>query len=375
MVLFNYISLDAFQAFTSSWLGAYMKKKSSNANALDTLQNQTRPEFIAFVENNKLSVRESDVLAALLARITSNDDMGEALKLSPNTVSNHLKSIYSKTATLNKTELMCFFAECCLNHLDVVKRFSKVPCVLFVDDEPDILEIFQTGLSKHGLHVDIANSAESALEIFKRNHHDIIISDVRMPKKSGMDLLRNIKVDIGANPLFIFITGYPDFTLEDCMAEGAADFVSKPCSVDDLYNSIIFNYIESNEDKARYIGARADHFEQLSYKFLRKLDLDNTALGHGGMFIPSKTAVLSSSIEKLIGAKIKYPWQSNDGSKKLVISGEICWTRTETNDNGPAGIGVKFVLLSPEDQQALYSNVRKNEIVAFIPRGNSHLKP
>ena len=348
-----------------------MKKISQNYTALDTLQNQTRPEFIAFVETNNLSVRESDVLAALLARITSNEEIAEVLELSPNTVSNHLKSIYSKTQTLNKTELMCFFANCCLNHLDVAKRFSKVPRVLVVDDEVDILDIFQEGLSHHGLEVDTASCGESALEIFKQNHHDIIISDVRMPVKSGMDLLRNIKIDIGANPLFIFITGYPDFSLEDCMAEGAADFVEKPCSVDDLYNSIIFNYIESSQEKARYIGARADHFEQLSYKILRKLDLDNAAIGHGGMFIPSKTPTLGSSLDKLIGTKIKFPWQLSDSAKTLQIMGEICWIRTEANDNGPAGIGIKFVLLSPEDQETLYSTVRKNEIVAFIPRGKT----
>ena len=124
--------------------------KSRPKDVMDILKNQTRPEFVYFADNNQLSARESDVLAALLARVTSNEDIAEMLELSPNTVSNHLKSIYSKTETLNKTELMSFFANCCLNHLDKAKRYSKIPRVLIVDDEEDIIDLFQEGLSRHG---------------------------------------------------------------------------------------------------------------------------------------------------------------------------------------------------------------------------------
>jgi DNA-binding NarL/FixJ family response regulator/Tfp pilus assembly protein PilZ len=344
--------------------------KSRPKDVMDILKNQTRPEFVYFADNNQLSARESDVLAALLARVTSNEDIAEMLELSPNTVSNHLKSIYSKTETLNKTELMSFFANCCLNHLDKAKRYSKIPRVLIVDDEEDIIDLFQEGLSRHGLKVEVAGDGETALKLFEQNHHDVIISDIRMPVKSGMDLLRNIKIDIGANPLFIFITGFPDFTVEDCMAEGAADFVTKPCTVDDLYDRIVFNYIESSEEKARYLGIRADHFEQLSYKILRKFDLSQAMLGHGGMFIPAKSGDLNGSMEKLVGTKIKFSWQIDQSSKKLSIMGEVCWIRVNENDNGPAGLGLKFVLLSPEDERILHDHVRRQGIIAFIPRGN-----
>jgi DNA-binding NarL/FixJ family response regulator/Tfp pilus assembly protein PilZ len=345
-----------------------MSKPLSN-EAVIVLKNKSRPEFMSFVQKNLLSARESDVLASLLARIISNDEIASLLDLSPNTVSNHLKSIYAKTSTLNKTELMCFFAQFCLNHLDLAKRYAKVPRVLIIDDEEDITELLHEGLSAYGLKVESTTDAAEGLKLYEKNRHDVIVSDINMPNKSGLDLIRNVKIDMGANPLFIFITGHADFTKEQCMGEGAADFVTKPCKIEDLYQRIVFNYIESAEEKGRYIGVDPKHFEQLSYKILRKFDLSHAQLGHGGMFIPAKENELNLAIEKMVGTKVKFTHQIDGDTNKLSIMGEISWLRSKDCEEGPAGIGLRYILMSNEDQLILDEWVRRNGVIAFIPLG------
>lgn len=343
----------------------------SSKEFIAALRNQTRPEFLQFTKRNKLSAREADVLAALINRLISNDEIGDAMGLSPNTVSNHLKNIYAKTKTNNKTELMCYFADFCLNHLDKAKRYAKVPKILIVDDEPDICTLVSAALDDHELQIETANDVHSALEIYKSFNPDIVISDIKMPGLTGIDFIRKIKLEMKTNPLFFFITGYSEFTKEQCMAEGACDFIVKPFDFESLYKRIMENYIESADEKARYMGIDQTHFEQLSYRILRKFDTEKAEVGFGGVFLPAKQS-LNKSVEKLMGAAIKFPIEVDD--QKIDVLGEVSWVRPEDSSSLQAGIGVKFTLLSDKDKNFLVNFARENNAVAFIPLGttNSH---
>lgn len=106
--------------------------------------------------------------------------------------------------------------------------------ILLIDDEPTILEVIQLGLSMKGCHVETAASGHQALEILKENHFEVILIDLKMPKMSGMDLLRRIKeLDIGSK-VFI-LTGYiSDDTFQEAIDEGAAGYIIKPSSADQI---------------------------------------------------------------------------------------------------------------------------------------------
>ena len=64
--------------------------------------------------------------------------------------------------------------------------------LLLVDNEVDITSVFKAGLERYGYEVDIFNDPEQALMLYKPNHYDAIILDVRMVGMTGFELAREI---------------------------------------------------------------------------------------------------------------------------------------------------------------------------------------
>ena len=67
---------------------------------------------------------------------------------------------------------------------------TRVRKVLIADDEPDILEILKYNLSNEGYEVFTAKDGDEALEKARRTQPDLIVLDVMMPKKTGVELLK-----------------------------------------------------------------------------------------------------------------------------------------------------------------------------------------
>ena len=65
--------------------------------------------------------------------------------------------------------------------------------VLVVDDEKNILKVVSLTLRKNNYHVDTASSTEEAIEKFNNNSYSLIITDIKLPGKTGIDLLEYVK--------------------------------------------------------------------------------------------------------------------------------------------------------------------------------------
>ena len=105
--------------------------------------------------------------------------------------------------------------------------------ILIVDDEAIVRESLKDSL-KHKHNVAMAETGEEAIELVKTREFDIIIVDIRLPGKSGLDVVKEAR-DI--NPFIrpIVITAYPSVELSvQAMKQGAVDFLVKPVSIDDL---------------------------------------------------------------------------------------------------------------------------------------------
>jgi two-component system, NtrC family, response regulator PilR len=99
--------------------------------------------------------------------------------------------------------------------------------ILVVDDERSICELLEITFRKEGHRVEIANSVEAAKRKLEGSLFDIIISDVRMPGATGVELLRFSR-EVAPDSYFVLITGVP--TLETAIAaanEGANRYVIK----------------------------------------------------------------------------------------------------------------------------------------------------
>jgi PAS domain S-box-containing protein len=100
--------------------------------------------------------------------------------------------------------------------------------VLVVDDEQLILKIISDILAKEGYDVLVANNCEKAADLLKTTSFDVVLSDIKMPLKSGIDLLEEIK-NKDPNIPVILMTGFASLeTAVEAVQNGAFDYLIKP---------------------------------------------------------------------------------------------------------------------------------------------------
>jgi DNA-binding NtrC family response regulator len=106
--------------------------------------------------------------------------------------------------------------------------------ILLVDDEPSIVSSFQADFSHAGYLVATAASGEEALAILSSQRFDAIITDLVMPGISGLELLKNAKIQT-PEICTIVLTGFGDLpSAIEALRLGADDYLLKPCDVDEL---------------------------------------------------------------------------------------------------------------------------------------------
>jgi len=108
----------------------------------------------------------------------------------------------------------------------------RSPRILVVDDERSMRELLAIVLKREGYEVMLAENGRGAIEILEREAVDILISDIKMPDLSGVDVLRAAK-KIDQDILGIMITAFASTeTAVEAMRLGACDYLSKPFDID-----------------------------------------------------------------------------------------------------------------------------------------------
>jgi two-component system, NtrC family, response regulator AtoC len=106
--------------------------------------------------------------------------------------------------------------------------------VLVVDDEENLRVVLRTLLRRHGYEVETASSGEEALGLVDSFGPDVVLTDVRMPKMGGLDLLTTLKAK-GNDATVIVMSAYGNMDLAlDAMKAGAYDYVQKPFKPDEV---------------------------------------------------------------------------------------------------------------------------------------------
>jgi DNA-binding NtrC family response regulator len=100
--------------------------------------------------------------------------------------------------------------------------------LLIVEDEETLCESLKRVLSREGYVVDVAYSAESALDIFDAGFYDVIITDIILPGITGIELLKRVKEQL-PEQIVIITTAYASLeTAVEALRTGAYDYVVKP---------------------------------------------------------------------------------------------------------------------------------------------------
>ena len=111
---------------------------------------------------------------------------------------------------------------------DIVEAEHSRGRILVIDDEPDIRESLEALLSEEGYRVELAANATEGQKRLESSSYDLVLLDLMMPDKSGMQVLEEIRMRDRETPVFL-ITAYGSVEVAvDALKRGANDYFSKP---------------------------------------------------------------------------------------------------------------------------------------------------
>ncbi|HIC94253.1 MAG TPA: response regulator [Anaerolineae bacterium] len=114
------------------------------------------------------------------------------------------------------------------------KRMS--PKILVVDDDRNLLRLFEYVLQKAGFTVITAMDGERGLELALAERPDLVMLDLKMPKLDGMEVLRKLKADpsTAAIPVVVITASAQKADAERALQEGAVGYLVKPFRIAEL---------------------------------------------------------------------------------------------------------------------------------------------
>ncbi|MGH7453989.1 MAG: sigma-54-dependent transcriptional regulator, partial [bacterium] len=110
--------------------------------------------------------------------------------------------------------------------------------ILAVDDTSSTLELLQRNLTSQGYQVFTTPNVAEAIRLLESTPVDLVITDLKMPGASGMDLIRHLRENFKDIEVMM-ITGYP--TIEGAVTavkSGAEDFLAKPFTDEELFSAV-----------------------------------------------------------------------------------------------------------------------------------------
>ena len=106
-------------------------------------------------------------------------------------------------------------------------------CVLIVDDEPPIRRLLRTSLNAQGYRTIEAATAAEALASIGRDRPDVVILDLGLPDRDGLDVIREVRA-VSAVPIVVLTSREAEHAKVAALDLGADDYVTKPFGMDEL---------------------------------------------------------------------------------------------------------------------------------------------
>jgi DNA-binding NtrC family response regulator len=129
--------------------------------------------------------------------------------------------------------------------------------VLVVDDEPGMRHFLERTLQPRVGHVASAASAEDAAELLRRHRFDLVVLDIALPGKSGLQWLRELR-EAGIGSEVVLITAFADLdTAIEALRAGASDFILKPFRVTQVLNALKHSLERARLKRENWVLRRA----------------------------------------------------------------------------------------------------------------------
>ena len=133
----------------------------------------------------------------------------------------------------------------------MIKSALKNSRILLVDDEDILVEGLAEFLQDQGTVVDTANDGQEAMALLQEHVYDLLVTDIRMPGMSGMELLRHVQEN-HAGVAVILMTGYASTeSAIEALRLGVYDYIEKPFEMLELLQAIPAKMFQGKEETTR----------------------------------------------------------------------------------------------------------------------------
>jgi CheY-like chemotaxis protein len=212
--------------------------------------------------------------------------------------------------------------------------------VLIVDDDAFLRAVIARDLIRCNWDVTEAGDGAQALEQVRLNHFDLVVSDVRMPKVNGIELLAAIRKGNVDLPVFMFVSGFSELSLEEAYSQGASGLFSKPFDRKTFLSAVDWALLPAAE-RQRDLGARlsTDLSIEIVFKEFGRAQCGRMLnIGQGGMFVGLEGPLPG------VGKALEFQIELDQATPSRV-SGEgiVRWSRDRTLPGLPMGCGIEFL--------------------------------
>jgi response regulator RpfG family c-di-GMP phosphodiesterase len=188
--------------------------------------------------------------------------------------------------------------------------------ILIVDDEPSICDILEKFLKKKGYEVSRASDGKKAMALVENHPIDLIVSDIKMPGMSGVELLQKVR-EKGKNMPVLITTGFPTLdTAIDALKLGAYDYLTKPFHLEEIGEKIRRALVQRKLEEDNILFSRLVSLHEVTKILSSTLDQHD---------LNAKFLDFSTRLARADGGALIF----SDSKNKLSMAGKVGKVKTE----------------------------------------------
>lgn len=313
-----------------------------------------------------LTPRERDVLHMIVLGTTRIKDVAANLHLSPHTVNNYVNSIFAKSRTRSKSELLTRMMSQLTEELLTNRLHRQAPRVLLVSGSTDVDPI-GARLATRGCRVSVVREFHRIDESLLQEPAHFVLVDLDDERINIEHVL--VKVQEMRQPWISCVVLASELQRErvaDLLHTGIMAAFTKPATGDDVYNRIMSYFTDNPNGR---LDVEAPLLAQTP-KGRVMLELTPACGGRGGVFVAKDQVRQSIYAPVMVGDRIdvelRIPGQTEPGIETV---GEIVWMREHDTDKLLAGVGVRTVVADQVARERWQRFLHANHIRPFIPLG------
>lgn len=241
--------------------------------------------------------------------------------------------------------------------------------ILIVDDETDLLEMLAQLFKSFGFSVAKAENGRDALDVLNGAKVDLVLTDVRMPKMDGVELLKRIRELHPISPAVLLTSGYTDYSTADLYNFGANGFFVKPFGAAAVRNAVSRSLLKREERWAQpATDANEPKLERKYPSFEKMIASGAVRFGTGGFFLSGSGNGSGFTGKNNESVSFKFAFDDPAFGGVFEGTGFVRWIKNHDDPSGPAGLGIEIKTLADGCREKVCGWLAKQNLVSFIPQ-------